>query len=153
MKVEIDISQKLEENNDTYIAIGGAFEFAIKLPKKEKASLNKLTQQKENKRRKKARSKKRQRIKVYGILCYLLIMQMPKGITHVLVDRDYFGHAEEILAVIITLAQKNKTVIDHLDIHFGDASKGSAHLIANATRLEERKLDLIVTAKEIMQYY
>ena len=152
MKVDIDISQKIEENKSSYLGMGGAYQASLVLQKREKQLLFKLTQQKEDKRRRKRRSKIRQIVRIYAILCFLLIKDMPRNITVVLVDRDYYGHSDEILGHLKNLMRNEGLDPYRIDFEFGDASKGAAHEIAKDARLGLRQ-SLEASAEEIMSYY
>jgi hypothetical protein len=159
MKVDIDISPKFEKNKDTYLGMGGAIEDCIRLSKREYQMLFQLTAEREAKRgrRKKSggRSLKLQRIRVYSIMCFLLIEPHAPLLTHIDIDRDYYGHAEEIKRDVKNLLIKTGFSFDRVNLNAGAiAGKGEAHEVANRCRKNKGNLKArAVSAEDIFIHY
>lgn len=153
MQVDIDISPRFEKQKATYLGMGGGIEDCVGISWKETRLLFRLTADREAGRGHKGRNRAKQQVRVYSIMCFLLLEPHLGQVTHVDIDRDFRGYKDTITTLLVNMFRKGGFDPYRYEINAeAEAGKGGAHVVANECRTGEREFRSL-TAEEIFSYY
>lgn len=153
MQVELDVSGRMEKNEDTVLGMGGAVSGALLLKKREKVLMWDLIEGAESRRGRKRRGRSAQAIRVFSILCYLHLISCPDGVTSAVIDMDYYGHDGTIKTYILDLMRVHGHDPQRIHISFGAVGKGAAHDVAIGVFRGEREAEVVLSAEDVFGLY
>jgi hypothetical protein len=142
MTYQIDQSGKVEDTNKlTVVAYANGQIKSVKIGSAEKQKLLSVMRTLDH-------PKRNYVYKIFAALIYFLLAD--ERVDSVVIDREYTGHEETIIGILIQLLNKNGKNIP--SIRFDHVGKSSpAHKAALDVFRGKKEADLVVNAKEILR--
>ncbi|MEM9775608.1 MAG: hypothetical protein AAF902_13590 [Chloroflexota bacterium] len=153
MQVELDISGRIEKNEDTVLGMGGALERTLLVQKRQKSFMWNLIEGVESRRGRKRRGRSAQSIRLFAIMCYMQLIACPSNVTSAVIDKDYYGHEGTIKAYILDLMRVHGHDPNRIHISFGAVGKGAAHSVAIAVFRGDKVANVVLSAEDILEFY
>ena len=148
MNVELDISGRVDDNKQSVLGMGGDITRSVWISAKEKRNAEHLLFEK----RKKRKSIKLIRVRIFATLVFLLIKDDTTRLNSITIDLDYYGHDNNIRTDILTLCRKHNIPIHKYQIRFAMVGKKSpSHKEAYAVFTGKKKPTFRVTGLDILE--